>query len=100
MLPRMTAEEQQAQEKTSPVTLPSQKTKNTISGSRPSSSFAVGQRVKMTKEIFCSFYERLDAEVKKDLLMGYRKINNSATKTINNKAPGNTEVRPKGTMSS
>ena len=54
----------------------------------------------MTKEIFCSFYERLDAEVKKDLLMGYRKINNSATKTSNNKAPGNTEVRPKGTISS
>ena len=54
----------------------------------------------MTKEIFCSFYERLDAEVKKDLLMGYRKLNNSATKASNNKAPGNTEARPKGTMSS
>ena len=96
----MTAEEQQAQGNTSPDKLPSQKTKNTISGSRPSSAFAVGQRVKMTKEIFCSFYERLDAEVKKDLLMGYRKLNNSATKASNNKAPGNTEVRPKGTMSS
>ena len=96
----MTAEEQQAQEKTSPVALPSQKTKNTIPGSRPSSSFAVGQPVKMTKEIFCSFYERLDAEVKKDLLMGYRKINNPATKASSNKAPENSELRPKGTMSS
>ena len=57
-------------------------------------------RVKMTKEIFCSFYERLDAEVKKDLLMGYRKINNPVTKASSNKAPENTEVRPKGTMSS
>ena len=95
MMPRMTAEEQQAQGNTSPDKLPSQKT----AGSRPSSSFAVGQRVKLTKEIFCSFYERLDAEVKKDLLMGYRKINNG-TKTSNNKAPGNPEVRPKAAMSS
>ena len=99
MLPRSTAEEQQAQGNTSPDKLPSQ-TKNTITGLRPSSAFAVGQRVKMTKEIFCSFYERLDAEVKKDLLMGYRKLNNSATKASNNKAPGNTEARPKGTVSS
>ena len=54
----------------------------------------------MTKEIFCSFYERLDAEVKKDLLMGYRKINNPANKTSNNKTPENTEARQKAKVSS
>ena len=57
----------------------------------------------MTKEIFCSFYDRLDAESKRALLLGYRKIDISAvppSRSSSKQAPENSELRLKAKMSS
>ena len=60
----------------------------------------VGTRVKMSKEVFCCFYERLDAETKKELLMGYKKMKISVSRSSSKMAPENSEVKLKAQMSS